>query len=86
MWADAGFIPYLGHTLAEAIPFRWENESANEILKRMQGQSRFASNHKNRSVQLRYKKEAGEWSRSNFERDPKAAVKWIREIIKTTEQ
>ena len=86
MWADAGFIPFLGHTLAEANPFRWENGSANEILKRLQGKSRFASKHKNRRVQLRYKKGAGEWSRSNFERDPKSAVEWIRKIIKTTEQ
>ena len=37
-------------------------------------------------MQLRYKKGAGEWSRRNFERDPKATVEWIRNIIKTIEQ
>ena len=34
MWTDAVFIPFLGHTLAKAIPIRWENGSANEVLKR----------------------------------------------------
>jgi hypothetical protein len=85
MWADAGLVPILGHALAEANPWRWESGSADKVMQRLREKGRAASKHKNRKVQLRYRRGAGGWSRSHLAWDPEAAVEWIRKITKTTE-